>query len=197
MGVAPRFVDVCNGDAGGLCAVIQWRLRAPRRAKLVTWLKRDIALLQHVEVRAGDEVLVWDLSLRANRAALSSLLIQCATVHYFDHHLCDDIPFRPAGVVTDRDRVVEVLAKDVAPGSLQASDLLAGPVHTANECASVLDAFWQMSGHGVRRLPVVDDRCDLIGIVTSDDLTHVLADALSDAARTVTTQMRHERTSRP
>ena len=36
-------IDVCNGDADGLCAVLQWRLADPQPARLVTGLKRDIA----------------------------------------------------------------------------------------------------------------------------------------------------------
>ena len=42
-----RF-DVCNGDADGLCAVVQWRLAHPAEAVLVTGLKREIALLQQL-----------------------------------------------------------------------------------------------------------------------------------------------------
>ena len=69
-----RRFDVCNGDADGLCAVVQWRLHEPAAATLVTGLKREIALLQRVPARAGDEVLVCDLSLERNRAALMQVL---------------------------------------------------------------------------------------------------------------------------
>ena len=69
-----RRFDVCNGDADGLCAVLQWRLHEPAEATLVTGLKREIALLQRVPPDAADEVLVCDLSLQRNRAALLQLL---------------------------------------------------------------------------------------------------------------------------
>ena len=91
MGSVRRF-DVCNGDADGLCAVLQWRLHEPASATLVTGLKRDIALLQHVLPSQADEVLVCDLSLRRNLAALLALLAGGARVHYFDHHVSGPVP---------------------------------------------------------------------------------------------------------
>ena len=92
---ARRLIDVCNGDADGLCAVLQWRLHAPVPATLVTGLKRDIALLERVQARPGDEVLVCDLSMQRNRVALLRLLDQGARVRYFDHHAVSDIPVHP------------------------------------------------------------------------------------------------------
>lgn len=94
-GAAVQRIDVCNGDADGLCAVLQWRLHAPAPATLVTGLKRDIALLDRVQARPGDEVLVCDLSMQRNRVALLRLLDQGARVRYFDHHAVADVPVHP------------------------------------------------------------------------------------------------------
>ena len=79
-------IDVCNGDADGLCAVVQWRLHQPATSRLVTGLKRDIELLQRVQAQPGDHVLVCDVSMRRNRQALLRLLHSGAHVRYFDHH---------------------------------------------------------------------------------------------------------------
>jgi hypothetical protein len=87
--------DVCNGDADGLCAVLQWRLCKPQAACLVTGLKRDIDLLAQVPAVAGDQVLVCDLSMRRNRQPLLRLLAAGVSVRYFDHHAVDDIPPHP------------------------------------------------------------------------------------------------------
>ncbi len=89
-----RF-DVCNGDADGLCAVVQWRLHEPSAATLVTGLKREIALLERVPAQAGDEVLVCDLSLDRNRDALVRLLDRGVRVRYFDHHAAGEVPDHP------------------------------------------------------------------------------------------------------
>ncbi len=90
-----RTIDVCNGDADGLCAVLQWRLHEPAPATLVTGLKRDIALLDRVQAQPGDELLVCDISMQRNRGALLRLLGQGARVRYFDHHAVSDAPMHP------------------------------------------------------------------------------------------------------
>jgi hypothetical protein len=88
-------IDVCNGDADGLCAVLQWRLHEPATATLLTGLKREIALLERVHANAGDEVNVFDLSMQRNRTALLGLLGAGVRVRYFDHHAVRDIPSHP------------------------------------------------------------------------------------------------------
>lgn len=85
-------IDVCNGDADGLCAVVQWRLNEPLTARLVTGLKRDIELLEHVQAKQGDQILVCDLSMQRNRPALMRFLDSGVQVRYFDHHVVDAVP---------------------------------------------------------------------------------------------------------
>ena len=87
-----RRIDVCNGDADGLCAAVQWRLHEPQPAELVTGLKRDIALLGRVQARAGDEVNVFDISMQRNRVDLLRLLDEGVRVRYFDHHAAGGVP---------------------------------------------------------------------------------------------------------
>jgi len=87
-----RRFDVCNGDADGLCAVLQWRLAHPEPATLVTGLKRELALLGQVPAERGDEVLVCDLSMQRNHAALLQLLQRGVQVRYVDHHKVDHVP---------------------------------------------------------------------------------------------------------
>ncbi len=86
-----RF-DVFNGDADGLCALQQLRLAQPAEARLVTGVKRDIALLARVHCAPGDQVTVLDVSLQENRADLLRVLAEGAAVTYFDHHMPGEIP---------------------------------------------------------------------------------------------------------
>lgn len=81
-----RRFSVCNGDADGLCAAVQWLMHEPGPVELVTGLKHERALLGRVTARAGDEVNTFDLALQPNRAALMRLLGAGARVRYFDHH---------------------------------------------------------------------------------------------------------------
>ena len=59
--------DVFNGDADGICALVQLRLAEPRKAHLVTGVKRDISLLKQVDAEPGDRITVLDISMDKNR----------------------------------------------------------------------------------------------------------------------------------
>lgn len=85
---------------------------------------------------------------------------------------------RPCGIVTDRDLVVAVLARDVAPDALTAGDLMSTDLVTVDAQADPFEALSQMHSAGVRRLPVVDADDMLVGILAMDDLLGVFADAL-------------------
>jgi len=84
--------DLFNGDADGICALLQLRKAEPRDATLITGVKRDINLLANVDAAAGDQITVLDVSMDKNRAALDKALAQGATVFYVDHHFSGDIP---------------------------------------------------------------------------------------------------------
>jgi hypothetical protein len=84
--------DVFNGDADGICALIQLRNSKPRDAQLVTGVKRDISLLKRVEAGPGDSVTVLDISMDKNSQDLGRILEAGASVFYADHHFPGEIP---------------------------------------------------------------------------------------------------------
>lgn len=91
-----RYVDVFNGDADGICALMQLQLAEPRDSELVTGVKRDIDLLRRVDAGSGDRVTVLDVAMEKNRTDLDRLLAAGASVFYVDHHIPGDIPEHPA-----------------------------------------------------------------------------------------------------
>jgi len=74
---------------------VQLRLAQPAKSKLITGLKRDIQLLEHLSVQKNDSVTVLDISLKKNRLALDRILQQGAIVFYVDHHESGNIPQHP------------------------------------------------------------------------------------------------------
>ncbi|WP_411065312.1 DHH family phosphoesterase [Vibrio rotiferianus] len=84
--------DIFNGDADGIIALLQLRLADPIDTELVTGVKRDIKLVEKVEVQAGDELTVLDISMEKNMAGLEQALAQGAHVFYADHHKAGEIP---------------------------------------------------------------------------------------------------------
>ncbi|MBT7168081.1 MAG: DHH family phosphoesterase [Porticoccaceae bacterium] len=84
--------DVFNGDADGICALVQLRQVEPRDSELVTGVKRNIALLSQVQAVKGDRVTVLDVSMAKNCSDLDRILKSGATVFYVDHHDAGEVP---------------------------------------------------------------------------------------------------------
>lgn len=88
-----KYIDVFNGDADGICALLQLRNANPVESVLVTGVKRDNKLLNSVSADAGDSITVLDISMDGNRQGLENVLKQGASVSYFDHHFAGDEVF--------------------------------------------------------------------------------------------------------
>ncbi len=104
---------------------------------------------------------------------------------------------KPVGVLTDRDIVVELVAKQVAPESVKVGDMVTGSVATISDSAGVYDTLHFMREHGFRRMPVVDQQGHLIGIVTLDDYLALLAEELNELAKLVAREQNLELKRRP
>jgi len=89
------YIDCFNGDADGLCALVQIRLHNPVKSTLITGVKRDIGLLTRASAQSQDIVTVLDVSLDKNRTALEQVLANGAEVFYCDHHFSGEIPEHP------------------------------------------------------------------------------------------------------
>lgn len=75
-----------------------------------------------------------------------------------------------AGIVTDRDLVVRGLTSDKAEAELRAEDCMSDDVYTANQNDRVVEVINEMGDHQVRRIPVVDSRDRLVGIISTADV---------------------------
>lgn len=84
--------DVFNGDADGICSLVQLRRHQPEASELITGVKRDIQLLSTINPQQGDVVNVLDVSMEKNKAALEAMLANGVKVFYCDHHVSGDIP---------------------------------------------------------------------------------------------------------
>jgi hypothetical protein len=86
-------IDVFNGDADGICALVQLRNASPCEDNiLVTGVKRDIALTDKVDAKKGDDVTILDVSMDKNQQGLAAILAAEANCLYVDHHFAGDIP---------------------------------------------------------------------------------------------------------
>lgn len=105
--------------------------------------------------------------------------------------------FRPIGVLTDRDLVVSVLARETDPRTLRVEDVMTRAPVVAQDDDSLPSALEQMRRIGVRRLPVVDDRSQLIGVLSLDDVLYSLVGQLQDVAGSIRSEQLVEHSLRP
>jgi CBS domain-containing protein len=83
--------------------------------------------------------------------------------------------WRPVGLLSDRDIVTNVVARDCDPRTVVVGDAMAPNPDTVSAGSSLDEAIERLRSTGSRRLPVVDDRGRLVGILTLDDLFEHLA----------------------
>jgi CBS domain-containing protein len=93
-----------------------------------------------------------------------------------------------AGIVTDRDLVVRVLAEGIDATSARVGDFATYDAITVSVHEGLETAAERMREHGIRRLPVVDDQGQVVGIVTADDLFVLLGRELSSVCEGIQNQ---------
>lgn len=102
----------------------------------------------------------------------------------------------PVGIVTDRDLVLQVMAKQGDPAIVTAADVMGKKLVLAYEGEQLEVAVERMRGSGVRRVPLVDSASVLVGIIALDDIVEKLASTLADVSRVGHLQNIDERLTR-
>ena len=103
----------------------------------------------------------------------------------------------PIGILTDRDIVIELIACDVPLDSVSAGDVMSYELVTAKEEDSIWDTLQRMRAKGIRRVPVVNDKDELEGILSVDDLLELFAEELNLLAKGPFREQLVEGTTRP
>jgi len=80
---------------------------------------------------------------------------------------------KPIGIVTEEDITCKVVAKDLRPSTVHVNEIMSTPLITVSADKTAGDAAHMMVKHKVRRLPIVDEHQEVIGIVTVRDLLAV------------------------
>jgi CBS domain-containing protein len=101
------------------------------------------------------------------------------------------------GVLTDRDIVTTVVAKEADARTLTVGDVMTRDPLLVGESHPLEVALRHMRDAGVRRVPVVGDRGQLVGVLSLDDALDTLASQLNDVAGAIRSEQRLEVTARP
>ena len=94
------------------------------------------------------------------------------------------------GVLTDRDIVVSVVARATDPQLLRVGEVMTRSPVVIRESASIDEALVAMRRIGVRRLPVVGNEGQLVGIIALDDIIDALSAELQNVAGTIRNEQR-------
>jgi predicted transcriptional regulator len=103
----------------------------------------------------------------------------------------------PVGVLTDRDIVVKVVCAGVDVHAITVADVMTPEPFVARNDTDTSTVLEQMRWLGVRRVPVVSRRGDLMGVVSIDDIVDRLAAELADVAGSLRGRRSATKGSRP
>lgn len=105
---------------------------------------------------------------------------------------------RPIGILTDRDIVVRVLAQtDRQLHLVRVDDVMTPNPVVVRDTDDLSDTLMTMRAKGIRRLPVVSPQGGLVGVLSFDDILDYIEDEVSDLARLVSRERRHELHTEP
>jgi len=89
---------------------------------------------------------------------------------------------KPKGIITDRDIVVAVVAEGLDPSQVPVGDVMRSKPAVIREDKGIQDALRLLDAEAVRRLPVVDSRGNLTGIIALDDVLMLLGTEMGHVA---------------
>lgn len=119
------------------------------------------------------------------------------------HHVGDVVVVKikddkrvPVGIVTDRDVVIEVVATELDPNVITVGDIMPQNLLVVKEDADLHQAIQLMTAKGVRRLPVVNNKAELVGILSLDDLLGITASIIGNYAKLITKEQKNESKNR-
>lgn len=92
---------------------------------------------------------------------------------------------RPLGLVTDRDLAVRVIGEGLDPAEVKLADVMSTEPIFLSRQRSVTSVIDVMRQFGIRRVMVVDDAGELIGVVAMDDLLIQMAEELAGVAEVI------------
>jgi CBS domain-containing protein len=84
---------------------------------------------------------------------------------------------KPVGIITERDLVIRVLAKNLVPGAIKAKEIMTAPLVTIEPEATISEAARRMSRLDIRRLGVVY-KGNLVGLISSRDILGVMPELI-------------------
>ena len=84
----------------------------------------------------------------------------------------------PIGIITERDILDRIVARDLKPSEVKAEVIMSKPLRAIDSSASIAEASKNMRDRGVRRLIVIKGS-KLAGIISSDDIARITPELIT------------------
>jgi CBS domain-containing protein len=91
----------------------------------------------------------------------------------------------PVGIITDRDLATRVVGKGLDPSTTPVSAVMSGVPESVTEGTSIESAISTMRAGPHRRLPVVNDKNELVGLVSLDDVLDLLSEEFVEIGKLI------------
>ncbi|VVB98035.1 Inosine-5'-monophosphate dehydrogenase [uncultured archaeon] len=78
------------------------------------------------------------------------------------------------GIITERDVIHKVIAAGKDVTKLKVDEVMSRPLRVVKPTAGIEDAAKAMKGNKVKRLPVINEKKELIGILSEGDIARLL-----------------------
>jgi CBS domain-containing protein len=103
----------------------------------------------------------------------------------------------PLGIVTDRDVVIEVVATELDPETITVGDIMQQNLFVVQEDADITKTLEMMTDKGVRHLPVVSKKGELIGVASLESFLIKTTDLFGNFTQLLTNERENELKHRP
>jgi len=123
------------------------------------------------ELRVGDvmtkEVIVLPMG---NKVPEAAKLMQ---EHSIGSVIVVDEEGKAKGIITERDIITKIVAKDEHPSKVKVDAVMSKPLRVITPDVSIEEASSSMRDNRIKRLPVVNEKKELIGIISEGDIMRV------------------------
>jgi CBS domain-containing protein len=103
----------------------------------------------------------------------------------------------PVGILTDRDIVISIIARQARPEDITVGDAMSEKLLAISKDSGIESALREMRRHGVRRAPVIGAHGELIGVLSIDDVIDHIAVQLGHIADVIRLGQEAEVRARP
>lgn len=98
----------------------------------------------------------------------------------------------PVGIITDRDLALLLRKKENFDPEITVRDAMEKNVIVCSEKDGIFEVMHKMMQNGVRRMPVLNSKDQIMGMITSDDFVLLLANEMQDLSQIINAEIDKE-----